>query len=241
MKSGFDGFPPEGIAFLRGLKRNNDREWFQSRKHIYEEKVKAPMVELVTALMREMRDFAPEYVDDPKKAIFRIYRDTRFSKDKAPYKTHIAAVMHRRGMSKNAGAGFYVSISPSEIEVCGGMYAPSPEELSAVRAQLAEEHGAFRSLIAGRKIRSLMGEFKGEQLTRMPKGFPCGHPAEDLLRRKQFLFWQVLEPALATGPKLFPAIVERFRAMTPFVEFINAPLVDRSTGRRREAMVFADL
>src|SRR5437868_10275689 len=110
MKSGFDGFPPEGMVFLRALKRNNDREWFQPRKHIYEEKVKAPMVELITALMREMRQFAPDYVDDPKKAIFRIYRDTRFSKDKAPYKTHVAAVMHRRGMSKHGGAGFYVSI-----------------------------------------------------------------------------------------------------------------------------------
>src|SRR6476646_9496914 len=98
LKTGFSGFPAEGMQFFRSLARNNRREWFQPRKHIYDEQVKAPMAELVGALCAEMMRFAPDYVAEPAKAIYRIYRDTRFSKDKTPYKTHIAAVFPRRGM-----------------------------------------------------------------------------------------------------------------------------------------------
>src|SRR5580704_13705256 len=101
MKNGFAGFSPEAIKFLRALKKNNDREWFQPRKEIYEREWKAPMIELVTALQKEMMSFAPDYVQDPAKAVFRLYRDTRFSKDKTPYKTHVAAAMRRRGLSKD--------------------------------------------------------------------------------------------------------------------------------------------
>src|SRR5947209_7177135 len=111
MTPGFTGFPPEAITFFRALKKNNKREWFQPRKEIFEEQVKAPMLELVTVLMQRLADFAPDYVADPKKAIYRIYRDTRFSKDKTPYKTHIAAVFTPRSLEKHSGAGFYFSVS----------------------------------------------------------------------------------------------------------------------------------
>ncbi|HVW84134.1 MAG TPA: DUF2461 domain-containing protein, partial [Bryobacteraceae bacterium] len=127
MKSTFRGFSPEGIAFLRDLKANNDREWFAPRKSIYEEHLRLPMIELVRAVHGEMLRFAPEYVGEPAKCIFRIYRDTRFSKDKTPYKTHIAASFWRNGMEKNRGAGYYFSVSPEEIEIAGGLYMPEPE------------------------------------------------------------------------------------------------------------------
>src|SRR5690349_3822990 len=107
MGSGFKGFPEEGMAFFRGLARNNRREWFLPRKQVYEDLVKAPMVELVEALNASMLDFAPAYVTDPDKAIFRIYRDVRFSADKTPYKTHIAATFSRRGSARHAAAGYY--------------------------------------------------------------------------------------------------------------------------------------
>jgi len=112
----FPGLPAEGVKFLSALARNNRREWFQPRKHIYEERVKAPMAELVTALNSEMMRFAPDYVNEPAKAIYRIYRDTRFSKDKTPYKTHIAAIFPRRGLEKHGGGGLYFSVSAKEIE-----------------------------------------------------------------------------------------------------------------------------
>ena len=106
MSAGFPGFPPEAMTFLRGLARNNRREWFLPRKEVFEECVRAPMIRLVEALNAAMADFAPAYVTDPHKAVFRIYRDVRFSADKTPYKTHIAAAFSRRGMVKHGAAGY---------------------------------------------------------------------------------------------------------------------------------------
>ena len=224
MPAGFPGFPAEGIAFLRALAKNNRREWFQPRKHIYHEQVKAPMIELVKRVTGSMMEFAPDYIREPEKAIFRIYRDTRFSKDKTPYKTHIAAVFHRRGMEKESGGGLYFAISPKEVEVAGGIYMPASETLLAVRTHLAGHHADFRALIRDRALRRLLGEMQGEQLTRPPKGFCAEHPAADLLRYKQFLFYVLLDPAVATTPKLEAEVLKRFRAMMPFLEFLNAPL-----------------
>src|ERR1041385_165329 len=174
--AGFPGFPAEGMAFLRALQKNNRREWFQPRKQIYEEQVKAPMIELVRRVTAAMLDFAPDYVREPEKAVFRIYRDTRFSKDKTPYKTHIAAVFHRRGMEKESGGGLYFAISPKEVEVAGGNFMSASPTLLAVRTHLAEHHETFRELIRDRALRRLLGDMQGEQLTRPPKGFCAEHP-----------------------------------------------------------------
>lgn len=236
MKSSFAGFPAEAMSFFRGLKRNNRREWFQDRKHVYEEKVKAPMAELVNAVNAEMTGFAPEYATDPKKAIYRIYRDTRFSRDKKPYKTHIAAVFNRRGMEKHASAGFYFSVSPEELEVAGGVYMPGTEQLVAIRNHLAENFEEFRRIVNAKTFRSLMGELWGERLSRVPKGFPQDHPVAEFLRYKQWLVYVLLEPALATTSKLFPELVKRLRVMTPFVEFLNRPLASKV--RRPDPMEF---
>jgi uncharacterized protein (TIGR02453 family) len=231
MNQGFAGFPPEAMTFLRGLKKHNTREWFQPRKEIYDEKVKGPMLELVTALMQRLADFAPDYVADPNKAIYRVYRDTRFSKDKTPYKTHIAAIFKHRDLEKHSGAGFYFSVAPEEIEVGGGVYMPMPEHLVAIRNYLAENHEEFRRIAAARDVRRLFGEVTGDSLSRVPKGFAADHPAADLLRMKQFLLFRTLEPSLATTPKLFREVLSRFQAMSPFLEFLNRPLYRvRKTG-----------
>jgi uncharacterized protein (TIGR02453 family) len=230
----FNGFPDAGMQFFRSLARNNRREWFQPRKPIYEEQVKAPMTELVGALNAKMMRFAPNHVVEPAKAIYRIYRDTRFSKDKTPYKTHIAAIFPRRGTEKHAGAGLYFSVAPKEIEVAGGVYMPGPDTLLAIRTHLAEHHREFLQIVKSRKLRTLMGEMQGDQLSRVPKGFPCGHPAADLLRRRQWLFYVMLDPALATTPKLLPEIRKRFEAMMPFLNFLNTPLA--KTPKRADAL-----
>jgi len=227
VKAGFQGFPAEGVQFMRSLTRNNRREWFQPRKHIYEEQLKAPMADLVTALTAEMMRFAPDYVADPAKAIYRIYRDTRFSKDKTPYKTHIAAIFPRRGLAKHGGAGLYFSVSAKEIEVAAGVYMPGPDELLAIRTHLAEHHQEFRKIVGARKLRSLAGELHGEQLSRVPKGFACDHPAADLVRYRQWLLYVMLDPALATTARLLAEIRKRFEVMTPFNDFLNAPLVNK--------------
>ncbi|HVX67185.1 MAG TPA: DUF2461 domain-containing protein [Bryobacteraceae bacterium] len=220
----FAGFPPEALPFFRSLERNNRREWFQPRKHIFDEKVRAPMVELVDAINRAMLDFAPGYVRDPSAAIYRIYRDTRFSPDKTPYKTHVAAIFPRRGLEKHSSAGFYFSVSHKEIEVAGGVYMPAADELRAIRLHLLEHHEEFRALAGVRRLRTLMGEMQGQQLTRPPKGFPKDHPAEDLVRYKQWLWFVTLDPQLAGSGKLFIELVNRFRVLTPLMDFLNAPL-----------------
>ena len=224
MTPGFAGFPPEAMIFLRGLKKHNTREWFQPRKETYEQKVRGPMLELVTALMQRLADFAPDYVADPNKAIYRIYRDTRFSKDKTPYKTHIAAIFKHRDLEKHSGAGFYFSVAPEEIEVGGGVYMPLPEHLLAIRNYLAENHEEFRRIAAARDVRRLFGEVTGDSLSRVPKGFAADHPAADLLQMKQFLLFRTLEGSLATTPKLFREMLSRFQVMSPFLEFLNRPL-----------------
>jgi len=223
--AGFPGFPKEGMQFLSTLQRNNRREWFQPRKHTYDEQVKAPMANLVTALNSEMMRFAPDYVNEPAKAIYRIYRDTRFSKDKTPYKTHIAAIFPRRGLEKHGGGGLYFSVSAKEIEVAGGVYMPGPETLLAIRTHMAEHHEEFRKIIRSKKLRTLMGEMHGDQLTRVPKGFPGDHPAADLLRYKQWLVYVMLDAKLATAAQLLPEVRKRFEAMVPFLEFLNRPMV----------------
>ena len=231
MPTAFAGFPPEALAFFRRLKRNNNREWFLKNKPIYDDQVKAPMVELVLALGREMKQFAPEMVADPARAIYRIYRDTRFSPDKTPYKTHIAAVFTVRGLVKHNSAGLYFHVSPSEVEIAGGIYMPDADVLRAVREHIAAGHKKLRSIIEAPEFRRLFGEIWGEKLTRVPKGFAPDHPAADLLRYKQMLA-DVSRPAeLAESAKLLPTLVTMFRAMMPLVRFLNDPLT-RQLGNR---------
>jgi uncharacterized protein (TIGR02453 family) len=225
MKTKFPGFAPEAIAFLRELKENNDREWFTPRKHIYEEQVRLPMIELVRAIHGEMLRFAPQYVGEPAKCVFRIYRDTRFSKNKIPYKTNVAASFRRAG--KHEGAGYYFSVSPDEIEVGGGIYMPAPETLLTMRRHIAENHEEFRKTFDTAKLRKLMGELYGESAARAPKGFDPEHPAIDLIKRKQFCLFTSLDAKLATTPKITTEVVKRFEAILPFLEFLNAPLLDR--------------
>lgn len=234
MPSRFAGFPPEAMKFFRGLQRNNSRQWFQARKQIFEEEVREPMIELVSAINKELVRFAPDHVTEPKKAVYRIYRDTRFSADKTPYKTHIAANFPRRGLDKHAGAGFYFSVSPAQIEVASGVYMPGAEQLLAIRTHLYQHHEEFSRIAKAKRLRSLMGEIQGEQLTRPPKGFPKDHPAVDLLRRKQWYHYILLDAELATTPELLPELMKRFRAVLPLVEFLNTPLVERKRETRQD-------
>jgi uncharacterized protein (TIGR02453 family) len=179
---------------------------------------------LVETVNAALMDFAPEYVTEPGKAIYRIYRDTRFSNDKTPYKTHIAASFHRRVPVNHGDAGYYFAISHKEVAIGGGVYMPEPSALLAIRNHVAEHHQEFRRILRARQVKQLLGELQGEQLSRVPKGFACDHPALDLLRFKRFILYTTLAPDLATTPALYTEIVKRFRAMSPFLKFLTAPL-----------------
>jgi uncharacterized protein (TIGR02453 family) len=227
LASRFAGFSPEAVKFFKGLARHNNRDWFLPRKAVFEEHVKAPMRELVEALNGELKKFAPEFVTDPDKAVYRFYRDTRFSKDKTPYKDHIAASFRRRGSGPHQSGGFYLQFSDKDCAVGGGVYMPEPEVLLAIRGHIAEHHGKLRKILAGAALRKQLGELQGDQLSRVPKGFAADHPAADLLKFKSLFLWKSLAPEVALTPQFFSEVLTRFRLMKPFLDFLTAPVAVR--------------
>jgi len=227
----FAGFPEEMLKFFRSLKRNNRREWFQPRKHLFEQHVKTPMLELVSGINSELAKFAPEYVTEPKKAVFRIYRDTRFSADKTPYKTHIAASFARRGGERLGTGGFYFSVSHDTIEVAAGIWHPDRDVTLLVRNHIADTHAELTRVLADKKARKLAGGLQGDALTRSPKGFDPEHPAASFIKMKDWILDVALDPGLATTPKLQGEIVTRFRAMAPVIQYLNRPLIARKPAR----------
>jgi uncharacterized protein (TIGR02453 family) len=235
MTNGFEGFPPEALRFLRQLRRNNSRDWFLAHKDVYELKVKAPMTELVFNLGLALKQFAPEFIVDPKRAIFRIYRDIRFSADKSPYKTQIAAIFVPRGIPKNNGASLYFHIEPAEVVIAGGTYMPDSATLRILRQHIAAHWQDYAAIANRRSFKKMFGGVQGDSLVRPPSGYSADHPAIDVLRMKQFYVAQTEPAALAEGPKLFPRLLTLFSAMIPFVRFLNDPLSSLKTGASKTA------
>jgi uncharacterized protein (TIGR02453 family) len=219
-------FPPEALTFLRSLKRNNRRDWFLAHRDDYDTYVRGPMLEIVQRLADDMRAFAPEIVCDPKTAVYRIYRDVRFSPNKAPYKTHIAASFPTRGLPKHEGAGLYFHVSPTEVWVGGGMYAPQTAQLQAVREHIAQHVRRLRAIVESPGFRKTVGTLDGERLQRVPRGFAADHPAAEFLKYRQFLAGCELPPRLATSPKFYGTILNVFRQVTPLARFLNDPLLN---------------
>jgi uncharacterized protein (TIGR02453 family) len=214
-------FTPDALKFLRGLKRNNDRAWFNPRKPIYERELKAPMIALIEEVNHSLATFAPDHVRPPHKSLFRIYRDTRFSSDKRPYKSHIAAWWACAGMEKTSGAGFYFHLSSTETVIAAGAYMPAPEQLLAIRRYLLDHHAQMRALLADRKLRAALDEFEGNRLTRPPRGFSADSPALDLILCRQWGVSATLPAEAATRSTLLREITSRFALAAPIVHFLN--------------------
>jgi uncharacterized protein (TIGR02453 family) len=231
-------FTPEALKFLRGLKRHNDRDWFEPRKAIYERELKAPMLALIEEVNQALAAFAPDHVRPPHKSLFRIYRDTRFSSDKRPYKTHIAAWWVHAGMEKTSGAGFYFSISSTETVIAAGAYMPTPEQLLAIRRYLLDHHAELRSLLAGRRLRAAMSEVEGNRLTRPPRGFSADSPAIDLLLCRQWGVSATLPADSATQPTLLHDITSRFALAAPIVHLLNRAISSAKPANTTKIPVF---
>ncbi|WP_348269826.1 DUF2461 domain-containing protein [Edaphobacter paludis] len=220
-------FSNEALKFLRGLKRNNDREWFAARKDIYERELKAPMLALVAEVNDAMIEFAPENVRAPQKALMRIYRDIRFSKDKRPYKIHQGAWWVRQGLEKTSGGGFYFEVSGTEVTIAAGVFMPEREQLLAIRRHLVEHHEELRRLLAGKKLKAAMPQIDAVRLTRPPKGFAADDPAMDLLLCKEWGVMAQLPAEFALRPTLVKDIVTHFKLAAPIVALLNAPLIPK--------------
>jgi len=224
-------YTPEALKFLRGLKRNNDREWFNARKSTYEREIKAPTLALAAAVNEALLRFAPENIQPPQKALMRIYRDIRFSSDKRPYKIHQGVWWAREGLEKTSGGGFYFDLAGDHITIAAGTFMPEREQLLAIRRHLLDHHQEMRSLLTSKKLRTLFSLIDGHKLTRPPKGFSPDSPALDLLLCRQWGVIARLPATTATGPTLLKEIVKRFEAAAPLVALLNAPLAAKKTRR----------
>ena len=213
------------LSFLRRLKRNNRRDWFNARRDEYEAAVRQPMIAIIERLGVDMRAIAPELLVSPKHSIYRIYRDTRFSENKTPYKTHVAASFRPRDLAKGVGAGLYFHVSPEGVWAGGGMYAPETPQLHAVREQIAANLRRFRSIVEAPAFkRSLDGGLEGERLQRVPRGFSKDHEAADYLKYRQFLAGREFPARFAIGSTFYSGMLGVFRQVAPLIRFLNEPL-----------------
>lgn len=226
-------FRPEALTFLRNLARHNDRAWFTPRKPVFEAELKEPMLAAIRKITEAMLSFAPNHVRPAEKCIFRIYRDTRFSSDKRPYKTHVAAWWTHQGLGKTSGAGYYFHVSPKELIIAAGSYMPEKEQLAAIRHWLLDNHGDFRKLIRSPKVRRTFEEFEGNALTRPPKGFPKDHPALDLIQCRQWGLAATLPASEALKPSLSATIIRHFRIAAPIVDALNTPIAAAQPPRKK--------
>ena len=226
-------FRPEALNFLRNLARHNDRAWFQPRKEIFEAELRQPMLAIVRKITDAMMDFAPNHVRPAEKSLFRIYRDTRFSSDKRPYKTHVAAWWSHQGLEKTSGAGYYFHVSPKEVIVAAGAYMPEKDQLATIRHWLLDHHGEFRKLLKKSAVRKTFTEFEGNALTRPPKGFPCDHPGLDLIQCRQWGLSAALPAEAALKPDIAAVIVRHFRLAAPIVDALNMPIAAASSPKRK--------
>jgi len=221
----FQGFPKEGIKFLHQLKRNNNRSWFEKHKEEFESSVKVPMQSYIMTLQAHFARFAPEFDLNPKRSIFRIYRDIRFSPDKTPYKTHIAAHFVLRGKPKGfVGSGYYIEIAPDELYVGGGIYIPDNNQLKRIRNAIAERGEEFLSIIEKRQFKKFFAPYLWAKLKRIPKGYEENHPMAKWLKYKQFFVgvsWPETKCYRASFVNETANICEE---LTPLVKFLNSAL-----------------
>jgi uncharacterized protein (TIGR02453 family) len=224
-------FTPKAASFLRSLKRNNDREWFRARKDQYETHVRGPMIAVVEQLAQDFRAVAPELIASPKHSLFRIYRDTRFSGDKKPLKTHAAAAFRPKDLPKPQGAGLYFEIAPGWVWIGGGMWRPEPPELVRLREHISETWPEIRDITGAASFRKRFDELSGDTMTRVPRGYAADHPAAAFLKHRQFYGGAEFPASLAHSREFYPTLLATFKALMPLVRFLNEPLVDTQAVR----------
>ncbi|HTO83744.1 MAG TPA: DUF2461 domain-containing protein [Methylomirabilota bacterium] len=212
-------FTPRLFKFLRDLKRNNERPWFQANKERYIADVQQPLLRFIADFATPLRKIAPAFDADPRPSggsMFRIYRDTRFSKDKAPYKTHVAAHFRHKQTSTDVHApGFYFHLDPGECFIGGGLWLPEPPLLKQVRDAIAYDADGWR------KVRRAVKEIEGDGLTRPPQGYDPAHPFIDDLKRKSFFAHVPFTDAEVTGAGFLDRCAEACRSVRPLMKFLT--------------------
>lgn len=207
------------LRFLRLLKRNNNREWFNKNKHLYED-AKKDFEIFVDSLIHRLSDFDPTLIGlQAKDCTFRIYKDIRFSKDKTPYKTNMGAAINEGGR-KMPIPGYYFHLQPGDCFLAGGLYMPTPDRLLSVRKSIATSKGKFRRILNSKDYKKYWQLWE-DKLKTAPKGFPKDHPDVDLLKYKSFIAFHNISDELVLSPKLMDYSIKAFKTIKPLIEFLK--------------------
>lgn len=224
--TGFSGFSPDFFAFFEQLKQNNNRAWFTDNKARYYEAVVNPISEFIVCMAPRLEKISPHYVANPKPhggSMFRIYRDTRFSKDKTPYKTH-AGVQFRHEAGRDAHApGFYVHLAAEGLFFGGGVWNPPNPKLNLIRDYMVDNAQAWGRVRNAKAVKEC-GGIKGDSLKRPPRGFDPEHKHIEDLKRKSFFIMKEAPASHALKPGFADEVAAAFKAATPLTRFITGAL-----------------
>ena len=209
------------FEFLLKLKENNNREWFQENKHLYEG-AKENMLELIENALQGMKKFDTSLMDlESKKCMYRIYRDVRFSKEKLPYKTNMGASITSGGRNSKR-AGYYIHLQPgNESFVGGGIYMPESAHLKAIRQEIAYNSAGFLKIIEQKKFNATFGELWGEKMKNAPREYDKDHPAIELLKHKHYIFAVDFTDQEVLSADFEKKIIEALKILHPFIDFLN--------------------
>lgn len=214
------------FSFLADLKLNNNREWFAQNKSRFDVEKKA-FEAVILELIEEFKEFENMDGVQVKDCSYRIYKDVRFSKDKSPYKTWFSASFSEGGR-KSGLMDYYLHIEPGNKSFLGGgMYAPSPDQLLKYRQEIDYNAEALKKIIYAPQFVSRFGEAEGESLKNSPKGFEKDHPDLDLIRKKQFFFWQKFSDKEVQSPEFIKQLIQSAKILKPFLDYLNAAFFDK--------------
>ena len=218
----------ENLAFLKKLQSNNNRDWFNENKALYQAQHENAIA-FADELLAKMNEHDNIETPTGKKSLFRIYRDVRFSKDKSPYKTHWSGGFKRA--TKQLRGGYYFHIQPGGNSfIGGGFWGPNKEDLLRIREDIAADDSEMRSIITSKDFVDTFGTLDGEQLKSAPKGFDKEHPAIDLLRYKQFIFGKNFSDAEILKDDFADVANETFKKMRPFFDYMSEVLTTDANG-----------
>jgi uncharacterized protein (TIGR02453 family) len=216
---------PSTLTFLTQLKKNNDKVWFDAHRKEYEE-AKKDFESFVAQLLKALTQLEPAFGgQQAKDCIFRIFRDVRFSKDKAPYKSHFGAFFARGGR-KWAGAGYYLHLEPGSMFAGGGLWMPEPAVLKKVRQEIDYDFERFKNIINNKAFKKFFPKLEGEQLSRPPQGYEPDNPAIEFLKMKSFTAGHALKDESITSKTAVKNVVEVFTALNPLINFLNRAVED---------------
>ncbi len=205
------------LEFLTKLKENNDRDWFAENKKAFETEQKLAKSFFISIGEQLGKTDSIERIQ-----IFRIYRDVRFSKDKAPYKNHFSVGFTRT--KPMLRGGYYLHIEPGGSFVGGGFWEPNAADLHRIRKEFEMDDEEIRTIVADATFKKFFGELEGEELKTAPKGFDKTHPAIDLIRKKQYLLTRSFSDKEALAPNFQEEVLSTFQAMRPFFDYMSEVL-----------------